>query len=80
MCRFELLRRIEDTVKQVIAWGRRIEILMYIARVSRGAPFLKTDEKLWDWITNTNLKGVFPHSVSRGGKGEDVAGPATFLA
>ncbi len=29
---------------------------------------------------NTNLKGGFPHRVSRGGKREDVAGPATFLA
>ncbi len=58
-CNVRRRRRIEDTVKQVMTWYRRIDILMYIAGVSRGAPFLKTDEKLWDWIINTNLKGAF---------------------
>jgi NAD(P)-dependent dehydrogenase (short-subunit alcohol dehydrogenase family) len=36
-----------------------IDVLMYVAGVCKGAPFLKTSEKLWDWTVETNLKGAF---------------------
>jgi len=50
--------------------------LIYVAGVAKGAPFLKTNEKLWDWTMDTNLKGAFlvtravaPHMVkARRGK------------
>src|SRR5205807_8462742 len=46
--------------------------LMYVAGVGKGVPFLKTDEKLWDWTLDVNLKGAFlvsrlvvPHMLQR---------------
>ena len=40
-------------------WYDRIDILMYVAGVGKGVPFAKTDEKLWDWTVDINLKGAF---------------------
>jgi 3-oxoacyl-[acyl-carrier protein] reductase len=71
-CDVRRRRQLGHTVSQVITWYRRIDILMYIAGVSRGRPFLKTDEKLWDWTLDVNVKGAFlaaravaPHMVRR---------------
>jgi NAD(P)-dependent dehydrogenase (short-subunit alcohol dehydrogenase family) len=46
-------------VSAVISWYRKIDILMYVAGVCEGVPFLKTDEDLWDWTVDVNLKGAF---------------------
>jgi NAD(P)-dependent dehydrogenase (short-subunit alcohol dehydrogenase family) len=67
---------VERMVARVIRWHARIDVLMYIAGVGKGVPFLRTDEKLWDWTLDTNLKGAFltarivvPHMVKqRSGK------------
>jgi len=63
-------RLVERMVAQVIHWYKKIDILMYIAGVGKGVAFLETDEKLWDWTLDTNLKGAFlvsravvPHMV-----------------
>jgi len=37
----------------------QVDILMYVSGVCKGMPFLETDEKLWDWTLDTNLKGAF---------------------
>jgi 3-oxoacyl-[acyl-carrier protein] reductase len=65
-------RQVERMVAQVIRWYRQIDVLMYIAGVARGVPFLKTEEKLWDWTVDVNLKGAFlvaravaPYMVAR---------------
>jgi 3-oxoacyl-[acyl-carrier protein] reductase len=65
-------REIKSMVAQVIRFFGQIDILMHIAGVIKVAPFVKTDEKLWDWILDTNLKGAFlvaravaPHMVKR---------------
>jgi len=50
---------VERMVAQVIHWYKKIDILMYIAGVGKGVGFLQTDEKLWDWTLDTNLKGAF---------------------
>jgi NAD(P)-dependent dehydrogenase (short-subunit alcohol dehydrogenase family) len=50
---------VERMVAQVIRWHARIDVLMYITGVGKGVPFLRTDEKLWDWTLDTNLKGAF---------------------
>lgn len=59
-------------VAQVIRWHGRIDALVYTAGVGRGVPFLQTDEKLWDWTLDINLKGAFrvasavvPHMVKQ---------------
>src|SRR5208337_4464382 len=51
---------------------KTIDILMYVAGVGKGASFLQTDEKLWDWTLDTILKGAFlvsravvPHMVKQ---------------
>ncbi len=63
---------VEKMVAQVIRWHGRIDIMMYVTGVCKDAPFLQTDEKLWDWTLDTNLKGAFlaaravtPHMVKQ---------------
>jgi NAD(P)-dependent dehydrogenase (short-subunit alcohol dehydrogenase family) len=68
--------QVERTVEQIIHRYKRIDVLMYIAGVGRSTPFLKTDEKLWDWTMGINLRGGFlfaravaPHMIKqRSGK------------
>ena len=69
-CDVRQSRQVERMVKTVIERSGRIDVLMYVAGVCKGVPFLKTDEKLWDWTIETNLKGAFlvsrsvtPHMV-----------------
>jgi len=64
--------QVDRMVEKVISWYRRIDVLFYVAGVCRGVPFLETDDKLWDWTMDTNLKGAFlvaravaPHMVKR---------------
>ena len=65
-------RQVERMVDQVIHRYKKIDILMYIAGVGKGVSFLQTDEKLWDWTVDINLKGAFlvsravvPHMVKQ---------------
>ncbi len=65
-------RQVERMVAGVARRHRRIDILMYVAGVGKSAPFTKTDEKLWDWTMDINLKGAFlmarevaPHMIKR---------------
>jgi 3-oxoacyl-[acyl-carrier protein] reductase len=51
--------QVNKMVQRVVQWYDRIDILMYIAGVVRGVSFLETDEELWDWTVDTNLKGAF---------------------
>ena len=59
-------------VKNVVDWHGRIDVLMYVAGVAQPVPFLETDEKLWDWTLDINLKGAFlvsravaPHMIKQ---------------
>jgi 3-oxoacyl-[acyl-carrier protein] reductase len=72
-CDVRKQREVERLVSGIIRRHRRIDILMAIAGVAKAVPFLKTDEKLWDWTVDTNLKGAFfvaravaPHMVEQG--------------
>jgi len=65
-------RQVEKMVAKVIGKYKQIDVLMYVAGVSKGAAFLDTDEKLWDWTLDTNLKGAFlvsravvPHMIKQ---------------
>ena len=65
-------RQVEKMVGKVIDRYKQIDVLMYVAGVSKGVAFLDTDEKLWDWTLDTNLKGAFlvshavvPHMIKR---------------
>jgi NAD(P)-dependent dehydrogenase (short-subunit alcohol dehydrogenase family) len=69
-CDVRQRRLVERMVAQVVRWYGRIDVLIYVAGVAKGVPFLQTDEKLWDWTTDINLKGAFltaravvPHMV-----------------
>lgn len=63
---------VSRTVASVLEWYRQIDILMYVAGVCKGVPFLETTEETWDWTIDTNVKGAFlvakavvPHMVER---------------
>jgi NAD(P)-dependent dehydrogenase (short-subunit alcohol dehydrogenase family) len=65
-------RQVERMVERVLSWHNQIDILMYVAGVGKGVPFIKTDEELWDWTIDINLKGAFlaaravtPHMIRR---------------
>jgi 3-oxoacyl-[acyl-carrier protein] reductase len=65
-------RLVDRTVAQVIRWYKRLDVMMYVAGVAKGVPFLKTDERLWDWTLDVNLRGGFlmaravaPHMVKQ---------------
>jgi NAD(P)-dependent dehydrogenase (short-subunit alcohol dehydrogenase family) len=65
-------RQVEKTVAEAIRRYNRIDILMYIAGVGKTVPFVKTDEKHWDWTVGINLKGAFlvtravvPHMIAK---------------
>lgn len=71
-CDVRQARQAKRMVAQVIRLFRQIDVLMHIAGVIKVAPFLKTNETLWNWIVDTNLKGAFhvaravvPHMVKR---------------
>jgi NAD(P)-dependent dehydrogenase (short-subunit alcohol dehydrogenase family) len=46
VCDVRRPRQVERMVTQVIRWHKRIDILMYVAGVGKGVPFVKTDERL----------------------------------
>lgn len=72
LCDVRRRHQVERVVQRVIEREKQIDILMYVAGVGKGVPFNKTDEKLWDWTIDINLKGAFlfssavlPHMVKR---------------
>jgi 3-oxoacyl-[acyl-carrier protein] reductase len=65
-------RQVERMVAQALRWQGRIDVLMYIAGVGKDVPFVKTEEKFWDWTMDINLKGAYlaaravvPHMIKR---------------
>jgi NAD(P)-dependent dehydrogenase (short-subunit alcohol dehydrogenase family) len=71
-CDVRQRRQVERMVAQALGWRGRIDVLMYIAGVGKSVPFVKTEEKFWDWTLDINLKGAFlaaravvPHMVKR---------------
>ncbi len=65
--------QVNRMVEHTVNWHERIDILMYIAGICEGVPFIETDEELWDRTLDTNLKGAFlvsravvPHMIKRG--------------
>lgn len=75
-CDVQKKPQVDRTVAQVIRWHKRIDVLMYIAGVGIGVPFIETSEKHWDSTLGINLRGGFlfaravtPHMVKqRSGK------------
>ena len=51
--------KVNRMVERVIRLHGQVDVLMYVSGVCKGVPFLETDEKLWDWTLDTNLKGAF---------------------
>jgi len=65
-------RQVEKMVGKLIDEYKQIDVLMYVAGVGKGVAFVDTDDKLWDWTLDTNLKGAFlvsravvPHMIKR---------------
>ena len=57
---------------QIVRWYKRLDVMVYVAGVSKDVPFLRTNEKLWDWTLEINLRGAFlvaravvPHMVKQ---------------
>jgi NAD(P)-dependent dehydrogenase (short-subunit alcohol dehydrogenase family) len=46
-------------VKQTLGAWARIDVLIYVAGVSKGVPFIATTDRVWDWTMDINLKGAF---------------------
>ena len=72
LCDVRRPRQVDALVSRVIAWQRRIDVLMYVAGVAKILPFTKSGEKHWDWTLDINLKGGFlvaravaPHMIRR---------------
>lgn len=58
-CDVRKRRDVERMVAQALGWQGKIDVLMYIAGVGKGVPFVDTDEKHWDWTMDINLKGAY---------------------
>jgi len=72
VCDVRKPRQVERMVAGIIRLEKKIDVLMYVAGVGREAPFTETDERLWDWTMDTNLKGAYrvaravvPHMIKR---------------
>ncbi|HEV2234294.1 MAG TPA: SDR family oxidoreductase, partial [Terriglobia bacterium] len=81
ICDVRRRSQVERMVASVMRRERRIDILMYVAGVGKGAPFIQTGEELWDWTVDINLKGAFlvaravvPHMIKQG------SGKLVFMA
>ena len=71
-CNVNQRRSVERAVARILGWYRKIDVMVYVAGVVRGLPFVKTQERDWDYVIDTNLKGAFlvaravaPHMVKR---------------
>src|SRR5208283_1663364 len=58
-CDVQKKPQVERTVAQTIRWHKRIDVLMYVAGVGTGVPFVQTDDKHWDRTMGINLRGGF---------------------
>jgi NAD(P)-dependent dehydrogenase (short-subunit alcohol dehydrogenase family) len=59
VCDVQKKPQVERTVAQIIRWYKRIDVLMYVAGVGKGVPFVQTDDKHWDQTMGINLRGGF---------------------
>jgi NAD(P)-dependent dehydrogenase (short-subunit alcohol dehydrogenase family) len=71
-CNVNQRRSVERMVARILGWYGKIDAMIYTAGVVRGLPFVKTRERDWDYVIDTNLKGAFlmaravtPHMVKR---------------
>ena len=51
--------QVNAAVKQALRAWARIDVLIYVAGVSKGVPFVDTSDQVWDWTIDINLKGAF---------------------
>jgi NAD(P)-dependent dehydrogenase (short-subunit alcohol dehydrogenase family) len=58
-CDVQKKPQVERCVAQIIRWYKRIDVMVYVVGIGDDAPFLHTDEKLWDRIMAINLRGGF---------------------
>lgn len=49
----------EKIINETIKWSKSIDCYVNCAGFSQWAPIAKVDEKLWNQMINTNLKGTF---------------------
>jgi NAD(P)-dependent dehydrogenase (short-subunit alcohol dehydrogenase family) len=59
ICDVRKPHQVERMVARAASWRRRIDILVYVAGMGKGVPFVKTTEKLWDETMDVNLKGAY---------------------
>ena len=59
VCDVQKKAQVERTVARIIRWHRRLDVMMYVAGVGKGVPFIQTGDKHWDWTMGINLRGGF---------------------
>ena len=71
-CDVRKKRLVDGAVAQIVRWYKRLDVMVYVAGVSKDVPFVQTNEKLWDWTLGVNLRGAFlvaravvPHMIKR---------------
>lgn len=67
-------KQVEETVRRVVDRFGRIDILVNCAGISHVAPLEQIDDKTWDLVMDTNLRGTFlfcqavaPHMAKQSG-------------
>ncbi len=72
VCDVRQPRSVKAMVARVTRQCGRIDVLVYVAGVSRSLPFADTEEKDWDFVLRVNLKGAFltaravvPHMIKQ---------------
>ena len=70
------LDQVRDTIKKIVAWGGKIDILINTAGVCKRSPFIEAKEEDFDITMDVNVKGIYlmsqavaPHFIQqRSGK------------
>ena len=58
-CDVRKKHQVEAAVEKALRAWSRIDVLIYVAGVSKGVPFIATTDRVWDWTIDINLKGAF---------------------
>jgi NAD(P)-dependent dehydrogenase (short-subunit alcohol dehydrogenase family) len=69
----QLVAQVRELIARTISEFGKIDVLVNNSGVNRTAPSLEIDEATWDWIIDTNVKGMFfacqavgKHMIERG--------------
>ena len=80
-CDVRKKRQVNAAVEKAVRAWARIDVLIYVAGVSKGVPFVDTTDEVWDWTMDINLKGAFWFAQAAAKKMiEQRSGKLVFMA